>query len=85
MQFKTIAMSKEHTDVELLRKGVKYLAIALPLLFLSPVIITMGFKLINKNGSFLLLILGIILAIFTILLVTQGIRVILKALFDHGS
>ncbi|MGB5264276.1 MAG: DUF6095 family protein [Lutimonas sp.] len=66
-------------------KGFKYLAIALPLLFLSPVIVTMGFKLINKNGSFLLLILGIILTIFTILLVTQGIRIILKALFDHGS
>lgn len=61
------------------------MAIALPLLFLSPVIVTMGFKLINKNGSFLLLILGIILTIFTILLVTQGIRIILKALFDHGS
>ena len=43
MQYKTIAMSKEHTDVELLRKGVKYLAIALPLLFLSPYLITLPF------------------------------------------
>ena len=43
MQFKIIAMSKEHTDVELLRKGVKYLAIALPLLFLSPYLITLAF------------------------------------------
>ena len=43
MQFKTITMSKEHTDVELLRKGVKYLAIALPLLFLSPYLITLAF------------------------------------------
>ena len=29
------------------QKGMKYLAIALPLLFLSPVIVTIGFKAIN--------------------------------------
>lgn len=80
-----MSKSKKLKSNPLLMKGFKYLAIALPLLFLSPVIVTMGFKLINKNGSFLLLILGIILTIFTVLLVTQGIRVILKALFDHGS
>ncbi|MGB5244273.1 MAG: DUF6095 family protein [Lutimonas sp.] len=80
-----MSKSKKLKSNPLLMKGFKYLAIALPLLFLSPVIVTMGFKLINKNGSFLLLILGIILTIFTILLVTQGIRIILKALFDHGS
>jgi hypothetical protein len=80
-----MSKTKKLKSNPLLMKGFKYLAIALPLLFLSPVIITMGFKLINKNGSVLLLILGIALAIFTILLVTQGIRVLLKALFDHGS
>ena len=41
--FKIIKMSKEHTDVNLLRKGLKYLAISLPLLFLSPYLITLAF------------------------------------------
>ncbi len=80
-----MSKSKKLKPNPLLMKGFKYLAIALPLLFLSPIVVTMGFKLINKNGSFLLLILGIILTIVTILIVTQGIRVVLKALFDHGS
>ncbi len=66
-------------------KGLKFMAISLPLLFLSPVLITMGFKLLNKGGSFLLLALGVILAIFTILLVIQGIRLILKSLFSNEA
>ena len=62
-------------------KGMKYLAIALPLLFISPILITIGFKALKKSDSYLLLILGCALAIFTIVLVTQAFRVILKALF----
>lgn len=63
-------------------RGMKYLAIALPLLFISPILITMGFKAINKDKNYILLIIGCILAVFTIVLVTQAFRVILKALFS---
>ena len=66
----------------LFNRGMKYLAIALPLLFISPIIITMGFKAINKDNNYLLLVIGCILAIFTIALVTQAFRIILKALFS---
>lgn len=65
----------------LFNKGMKYLAIALPLLFISPILITMGFKAIAKDDNYLLLIIGCILAVFTIALVTQAFRIILKALF----
>ena len=65
----------------LLNKGMKYLAIALPLLFISPVLITMGFKALAKDNNYFLLIIGCILAIFTISLVAQAFRIILKALF----
>ena len=65
----------------LFNKGMKYLAIALPLLFISPIVITMGFKAISKDSNYFLLIVGCILAIFTIVLVTQAFRIILKALF----
>lgn len=67
----------------IMSRGLKFLALSLPLLFLSPVLITMGFKLISEGGTFILLALGILLAIFTILLVTQGIRLILKSLFTN--
>lgn len=63
------------------QKGLKYLAIALPFLFISPIVIAIGFKALNKSNNFLVLILGCFLAIVTIALVTQAFRVILKALF----
>ena len=66
---------------KLFQKGLKYLAIALPLLFLSPVVVTIGFKAINKGNSYLTLILGCFLAFFTIILVIQSFRLILKSLF----
>jgi len=63
------------------QKGLKYLAIALPLLFVSPILITIGFKALSKSNNYLILILGCILAILTIGLVAQAFRIILKALF----
>lgn len=66
----------------LFQKGLKYLAISLPLLFISPIIITIGFKAINKSNSYLLLIIGCILTIITIVMVIQAFRLILKSLFN---
>jgi hypothetical protein len=68
---------------KLFQKGLKFLALALPLLFASPVLITIGFKALNKGDGYLILILGCLLAIFTIALVTQAFRLILKALFNR--
>lgn len=67
----------------LFQKGLKFLALALPLLFASPVLITIGFKALNKGNGYLILVLGCILALFTIALVTQAFRLILKALFNR--
>lgn len=67
---------------KIFQKGLKYLALALPLLFASPVIVTIGFKALNKGGGYLILILGCVLILFTIALVTQAFRLILKSLFN---
>jgi uncharacterized membrane protein len=67
----------------ILKTGFKYLAISLPLLFISPIIITIGFKAINKSDNYIPIILGCILAVFTILLVVQAFRKILKSLFSR--
>lgn len=66
----------------LFQKGIKYLALALPLLFGAPILVTIGFKALNKGDGYLMLILGCILFVFTIALVTQAFRLILKALFQ---
>lgn len=68
---------------KLFQKGLKFLAIALPLLFASPVLVTIGFKALNRGDGYIVLILGCLLAIFTIALVTQAFRLILKALFNR--
>ena len=68
---------------KLFQKGLKFLALALPLLFASPILITIGFKALNKGDGYLILVLGCLLSIFTIVLVTQAFRLILKALFNR--
>jgi len=68
---------------KLFQKGLKFLALALPLLFASPILITIGFKALNKGDGYLVLVLGCLLSIFTIALVTQAFRLILKALFNR--
>jgi len=65
------------------KKGLKYLAIALPLLFLSPVIVTIGFKAINNDKGYFLVVLGCFLILFTIFMVIQAFRLILKSLFNQ--
>ncbi|RLD73647.1 MAG: hypothetical protein DRJ07_20550 [Bacteroidetes bacterium] len=78
---------KENFEVEeprtLLKTGVKYLAISVPLLFISPIVITIGFKAIKKNDNYIMIVLGLILAFFTIILVVQAFRKILKSLFSR--
>jgi len=81
MQFKTIVMSKEHTDVELLRKGVKYLAIALPLLFLSPYLITLAFLNTETIYGYVFFGLGFIAGVGAVYLVFKGINTIMKSIF----
>ena len=81
MQFKTIAMSKEHTDVELLRKGVKYLAIALPLLFLSPYLITLAFLNTETIYEYMFFGIGFIAGAGAVYLLFKGINTIMKSIF----
>ena len=81
MQYKTIAMSKEHTDVELLRKGVKYLAIALPLLFLSPYLITLAFLNTETIYGYVFFGLGFIAGVGAVYLLFKGINTIMKSIF----
>jgi len=73
---------KDEASKSIFQKGIKYLAIALPLLFISPITITIGFKAINKSNNYFVLIIGCILAVLTIVMVTQAFRLILKSIFN---
>ncbi len=63
------------------QKGMKYLAISLPLLFISPIVVTIGFKMLRRDQGFWILILGCFLTVLTIVIVSQAFRHILKSLF----
>jgi len=70
------------TDKSILAKGIKYLAGALPLLFLGPIVINSAFN-NQKNPLYpYVLGLGIIFAIVAIFLIFKGINTILKSMFD---
>lgn len=66
---------------KIFKNGLKYLAISLPFLFLSPVIVTIGFKALNNDQGYFLLILGCFLMLFTVVMVILAFRLVLKSLF----
>ncbi|MES2811367.1 MAG: DUF6095 family protein [Bacteroidota bacterium] len=72
------------TNKEILSKGIKYLAFALPLMFIGPSVIFSSFK--NQQHPFYIPILGvgIIMCLSAIYLIFKGIQTIMKSLF-HGN
>ena len=62
-------------------KGVKYLAITLPLLFLGPFLITIGFRAL-RDENYLWLTSGILISIAAIILAFLGVKTILMGLFQ---
>ncbi len=68
-----------------LSNAVKYLAFALILLFSAPILVTIGFKALKKDSSYLLLILGIILAIAAISFTAIGVIKVTQYIFDRDN
>ncbi|MCK0131829.1 DUF6095 family protein [Flavobacteriaceae bacterium F08102] len=67
--------------------AMKYLGISLPLMFAAPILMTIGFKALAKDNNYLILIIGIILAIVAILLAAKGVIKVSNYLFqkDNGT
>jgi len=63
----------------------KYLALALPFLFIAPIVITIGFKALKKDGSYLLLILGVLLALAAMIVTAMGVIKVSRYIFDKGN
>tara|TARA_R110000787_G_scaffold286385_1_gene404523 strand:- start:216 stop:443 length:228 start_codon:yes stop_codon:yes gene_type:complete len=75
-------MSQKHTDTKKLAKGIKYLAFTVPLLFLSPYLMSLSF--LNKDNFtfYIFLVLGLIIGITAVYLCFKGINTIMKSMFD---
>ncbi len=70
------------TNKEILSKGIKYLAFALPLLFIGPSIIFSSFKNQQHPLYIPILGLGIIMCLLAIFLIFKGIQTIMRSLFN---
>ncbi|MDA7825087.1 DUF6095 family protein [Flavobacteriaceae bacterium] len=74
-------MSQKHTDTKKLAKGIKYLAFTLPLLFLSPYLLTLSFLNKDNLSFYFFLLVGIAIGILGILLFFRALRSILDSIF----
>ncbi len=74
-------MSKQHTDIKILKKGLTFLGLALPLLFLAPYLLTLSFLNKEKFIFYILLVVGIIAGAGAIYLLFKGINTIMKSIF----
>ncbi len=73
---------QKYTDKKLLVRGIKRMAISIPILVLTTYILTFAF--LNKETIplFIFLPLGIISIGATIFLIYSGLKLILKAVFN---
>ncbi len=73
---------QKHTNKQLLMTGIKYMALSLPLMFVGPYIITLGF--LNKDNAtfYLFFPIGLIIAIAAVFFAFKGIQTIMKSMFD---
>jgi len=72
---------KDQDAKRVFQRGMKYLAIALPFLFVTPIVVTIGFKALNRDQGYWLLALGCLLVIVTLAIMAQAFRLLLKSLF----
>ncbi|KIA86352.1 DUF6095 family protein [Flavobacterium sp. AED] len=70
------------TNKELLSKGIKYLAGALPLLFIGPAVIYNAFMNQQNIWHYLVLAIGIIACLAAMFLMYLGLKTIMKSLFN---
>jgi len=74
-------MTQKHTDKKILIRGIKYMVITLPLLFLSPYILTLSFLNRDNFTFYIFLLLGILSGGLAIYFFFKGIKTILNSIF----
>ncbi|PAM95347.1 hypothetical protein B4N84_08725 [Flavobacterium sp. IR1] len=70
------------TNKELIGRGVKYLAGALPLMFLGPTLIYNAFMNQHTNWHYLVLGIGIVACIASVVIAFLGLKIIMKGIFN---
>lgn len=73
------------TDKDKLMRGVRFLAIGFPFIFMGPMLMTaMGIP-YSRQGNYIWLVLSILLMCTAAYLAIRGLRTILSAFFDKSD
>jgi putative Mn2+ efflux pump MntP len=67
---------------EILARGIKYLAGALPFIFIGPSVIYNAFMNQQNNWHYLVLAVGIVACLGAMFLMFWGLKMIMKSLFN---
>jgi len=70
------------TDQQLLKRGLKFIFGSIPLIALAPILINIGFSALKKDDNYIFIIIGAFTAFAAIVLVMNGIRTVLKSMFN---
>ena len=70
------------TNKELLSKSIKYLAWALPLLFIGPSLIYNAFMNKQNVWHYLVLVIGIMICLGAVYLIFLGLKTMMRSLFN---
>jgi putative Mn2+ efflux pump MntP len=68
---------------EILARGIKYLAGALPLVFIGPSVIYNAFMNQQNNWHYFVLAIGIVACLGAMFLMFWGLKMIMKSMFDN--
>jgi len=77
--------SKEHTDKEILGKGIRIMLLCLLLMFAGPTLVHIAFYNQEKPLDIPLLILGILLSLGAIMTLFKGIMTITDSMFGKKN
>lgn len=75
-------MPEHHTDRKKVIKGIKYLAVSLPLAFVGPTILYSAFGNRDKFLYIPVLILGLAVAFAAAYCIFKGIQIIIRGFFN---
>jgi amino acid transporter len=67
---------------EKIAHGIRFLAIALPLVFSGPALYVAAGLPAAKNGNYLWMVLSILLMLISVFLMVKGLRTVLKGFFN---
>jgi hypothetical protein len=67
------------------KKGFKYIFGAIPLFFLAPIVINIGFSAIKKDQNYIFIAIGGSIAFGAIALVFRGIKHLLNTMFEKDK